>query len=233
MATRFLKAMVLASVALSATPGIAAGAEDNRVRPSLLKRTTSFIARAVTAPINPDVFGTVALAAGVTLYDVRWRRVSAADTADPRVLSIAAPARNLDPVAKLAAIQTEVGRRVTWKRDLDGYRIADYWAEAGETLNRGYGDAEDIAIVKIQALKAAGFDPKDLYISVGKDKSRGLDTLLIARAAGKFYVLDDRAASPMTPEQHGRFEPIITLGKNSTWLHGRRFRSFAARANSR
>lgn len=229
MAARYFKAMVFASLASLAMPAIAA--DSDVVRPGILKRTTSLIVRAVTAPINPDVFGTVALAAGVTLYDARWRRVTAADQSDPRVLAIAAPAIGLDPLAKLAAIQTAVGRRIAWKRDLDGYHIADYWAEAGETLNRGYGDAEDIAILKIQALKAAGFDPKDLYISVGKDASRGLDTLLVARAAGRFYVLDDRSATPLTPEQRGRFEPIITLGKNGSFLHGRRFRSFASRAS--
>jgi predicted transglutaminase-like cysteine proteinase len=40
--------------------------------------------------------------------------------------------------------------------------VADFWANAGETLRRGTGDAEDIAIAKMQVLKAAGFDPKDL-----------------------------------------------------------------------
>ncbi|MBA3667593.1 MAG: transglutaminase-like cysteine peptidase [Sphingomonas sp.] len=230
MATRFLKAMMLASIAVAPLPAAAAETSSNPPQQSFLKRTTNLLARAVTAPIKPDVFGTVALAAGVTLYDARWRRVSAADQSDPRVLAMAATLRGLDPLAKLSAIQADVGRRIAWRRDLDGYHIADYWAEAGETLNRGFGDSEDIAILKIQALKAAGFDPRDLYISVGKDKSRGLDTLLIARAGGRFYVLDDRGPAPMQSEQYGRFDPIITLGKNATWLHGRRFHSFADRA---
>ena len=42
-------------------------------------------ARSTTAPQKPDVFGTVALDAGVTAYGARWRRVSAADLADPRL----------------------------------------------------------------------------------------------------------------------------------------------------
>ena len=229
MHSHFLKAMTLLAASLAAAP---AQADDAEASPGLeaLHEPAIVVTAPSTAPANPDVFGTVALNAGVTLYDVRWRRVTAADRSHPRVLIIAAALRGRDPYAMLAAVQSEVGRRVTWKRDLDGYKISDYWAEAAETLHRGYGDSEDIAVVKIQALKAAGFNPRDLYISVGRDRSRGLDTLLVARANGRFYVLDDRADRPMTPEQHGSFEPIITLGKGVSYLHGRRYRRLAARA---
>ena len=229
MRSHFFKTMTLAVASLVATPALAGDAAsspglDSMNEPPIVVRAHS------TVPTSPDVFGTVALNAGVTLYDVRWRRVSAADRSDPRVIAIAAVARGLDPYQMLVAIQSEVRRRIVWKRDLDGYKISDYWAEAGETLTRGFGDAEDIAVVKIQALKAAGFSPRDLYISVGRDRSRGLDTLLVARANGRFYVLDDRAERPMTPEQHASFVPIITLGKGVSYLHGRRYHRLAARA---
>lgn len=173
-------------------------------------------------PVNPDVFGTVALNAGMTAYDVRWRRVSGADQADPRIVAIAASSSSLATLQKLALIHSEVNRRIMWRADLDGYGIADYWANAGETLTKGVGDSEDIAVVKIQALKAAGFSPRDLYLSVGRDKARGADALLMVRAEGRFYVLDDRIDRPLTPEEHARFVPIITLGGNGkAWLHGR------------
>ena len=173
-------------------------------------------------PVSPNVFGTVALNAGMTAYDVRWRRVSGADQTDPRIAEIAAACSSLSNLQKLALVHTEVNRRVMWRADLDGYGIADYWANAGETLTKGVGDSEDIAVVKIQALKAAGFNPRDLYLSVGRDSKRGADALLLVRADGRFYVLDDRAARPLTPEEHAKFVPIITLGANGkTWLHGR------------
>jgi predicted transglutaminase-like cysteine proteinase len=178
-------------------------------------------------PVNPDVFGTVALNAGMTVYDVRWRRVSGADQNDARIVEIAAAAKGLDALRTLAAVQTEVTRRIVWRTDLDGYGIADYWANAGETLTKGVGDSEDIAVVKIQALKAAGFNPRDLYLSVGRDKQRGADALLLARADGRFYVLDDRAARPLTPEEHAKFVPVITLGQGKSWLHGRSIASGA------
>jgi predicted transglutaminase-like cysteine proteinase len=172
-------------------------------------------------PVSPNVFGTVALNAGMTAYDVRWRRVTSADQSDARIAEIAAACAGLGTLQKLARVQAEVNRRIVWRTDLDGYGIADYWANAAETLNKGVGDSEDIAVVKIQALKAAGFNSRDLYLSVGRDKSRGADVLLLARADGKFYVLDDRVARPLTPEEHARFVPIITLGQGRAWLHGR------------
>ena len=227
MVASFLTAMMLATV-LTGAPVLAASVDATPTLNDPLMPPIVVVAPSAK-PSTPDVFGTVALSAGVTSYDVRWRRVSGADRSDPRVLAIAAVASGLDPYAMLVAIQTEVRRRVVWKRDIDGYKIYDYWAEAGETLSRGFGDAEDIAVVKIQALKAAGFNPRDLYISVGRDRSRGLDTLMVARANGRFYVLDDRAERPMTPEQHGAFEPIITLGKGISYLHGRRYRRLAGR----
>ena len=173
-------------------------------------------------PASPDVFGTVALNAGVTAYGARWRRVSKADLSDPRLLTLASPARALDPVARLNWVQSEVNGRIAWKRDLDGWHIADYWAEAGETLTRGYGDAEDIAILKMQLLKAAGIPSRDIYISVGRDKERGVDTRLLVRAGDGFYVLDDRSPQPVASRDYAGFDPIITLGVDSAWLHGRR-----------
>ena len=229
MVARFLTAMMLAISVSTGTPLFAAAVDTTPKLEDPLMPAIVVVAPSAN-PSSPDVFGTVALSAGVTSYDVRWRRVSGADRSDPRVLAIAAVADGLDPLGMLVAIQSEVRRRVVWKRDLDGYKIYDYWAEAGETLSRGFGDAEDIAVVKIQALKAAGFNPRDLYISVGRDRSRGLDTLMMARANGRFYVLDDRAERPMTPEQHGAFEPIITLGKGISYLHGRRYRRLATRS---
>jgi len=174
------------------------------------------------SPSSPDVFGTVALNAGVTFYDARFRRVASTDSKDPLVTSLAVPAAGLDPVAKLQMVQHEVNDRVRWMHDLDNMGVADFWANAGETLRRGTGDSEDIAIAKMQVLKAAGFSPKDLYISVGRHNVRGAHVVLLARAAGNFYVLDDTLQNIATPAEHARFTPIMTLGQGASWIHGKR-----------
>lgn len=176
----------------------------------------------LNAPASPDVFGTVALNAGVTFYDARFRRVASTDSKDPMVMSLAVAAAGLDPVAKLALVQHTINQRVRWQHDLDNMGVADFWANAGETLRRGTGDSEDIAIVKMQVLKAAGFNPKDLYISIGRHNVRGAHVVLLARTPSGFYVLDDTNYDIMTPAQHGRFTPIMTLGQGVSWVHGRR-----------
>jgi len=174
------------------------------------------------SPSSPDVFGTVALNAGVTFYDARFRRVASTDIKDPLVASLALAAAGLDPVAKLQMVQHEVNQRVRWMHDLDNMGVADFWANAAETLRRGTGDSEDIAIAKMQVLKAAGFSPKDLYISIGKHNVRGAHVVLLARAAGSFYVLDDTLQNIATPAQHARFTPVMTLGQGASWIHGKR-----------
>jgi len=182
----------------------------------------------LNSPSKPDVFGTVALNAGVTFYDARFRRVASTDSRDPLVLSLASPASGLDPVSKLRFVQHEVNSRIRWTHDLDNMGVADFWANAGETLKRGTGDSEDIAIAKMQVLKAAGFNAKDLYLSIGRHNVRGAHIVLLAKTDSGFFVLDDQLQDPVTPSQHGRFTPIMTLGQGMSWIHGRRVNRMAS-----
>jgi predicted transglutaminase-like cysteine proteinase len=226
----------------AATPAFATSAEaaatpskPDNYRPLILDRSATPIrknqALILARPASPDVFGTVALNAGVTFYDARFRRVSATDARDPLVMRLAAGAASLDPIGKLRLVQQEINQAVRWQHDLDNMGVADFWANAGETLRRGTGDAEDIAIAKMQVLKAAGFDPKDLYISVGRHSSRGAHILLLARTASGFFALDDKDG--MVPaSQNTRFTPIMTIGQGMSWIHGRRVNGRPARLAS-
>lgn len=173
-------------------------------------------------PASPDVFGTAAVSAGVTFYDSRFRRVAKTDRAHPLVLAMAKTVKGLTPEQQLTAVHSQVLQKVRWAHDLDTMRVADLWANAGETLERGAGDSEDIAVVQMQVLKAAGWDPRDLYISIGREKRVGTHIVLLARTPSGFYVLDDRVSRPMTPREHARFTPILTLGEGKSWIHGRR-----------
>jgi len=206
--------LVAAAPASASTEAAATPSRPDNYRPLVLDRSATPVRKnqplILARPASPDVFGTVALNAGVTFYDARFRRVAATDARDPMVLRLAAAATNLDPVAKLRMVH-----------DLDNMGVADFWANAGETLRRGSGDAEDIAIAKMQVLKAAGFDPKDLYISVGRHSSRGAHILLLARTASGFFALDDRDGM-MPASQNTKFTPIMTLGQGMSWIHGRR-----------
>lgn len=175
-------------------------------------------------PLNPDVLGTAAVNSGVTLYDARFRRVAAADRNHSGVRAIAAELTGLPPVAQLSRVKSAVARRVRYAPDLETLRVSDYWSSAGDTLDRGAGDDEDIAIVAMQALKAAGFDPADLYISIGRDR-RGAHAVLLARTADGFYLLDN-AEPAIIPASDGgsgaRFVPTMTIGSGRSWIHGYR-----------
>lgn len=176
------------------------------------------------APAAPDVLGTAALDAGVTIYDSRFRRVAAADRDHPRVLEIAAQLAGLDPLAQLVRVKQLVEREVRFASDLETMRVSDYWSPAGDTLQRGAGDDEDIAIVQMQVLKVAGFSPRDLYISVGRHKQHGAHAVLIARAPQGFFVLDQAEPGVLPANAPGprRFVPMMTIGTGRSFLHGYR-----------
>jgi len=181
------------------------------------------LAAAITIFLHSQANTTsAAINAGVTFYDARFRRVSRTDRAHPLVTQMAGTLRGLPPEQQLVAVHRQVLQKVRWAHDLDTIRVADLWANAGETLERGAGDSEDIAIVAMQVLKAAGWNPADLYISIGREKKVGTHIVLLARAPSGFYILDDRANRAMTPQEHARFTPILTLSEGKSWIHGRR-----------
>ena len=202
--------------------------------PSRYNRLRDYAVRPVApiAPVSPDVFGTATVGAGVTFYDVRFRRVSKADRDAPEVMAIADAVRHLPQAEQLAAVQREVLRRVRWSHDLDNMRVADFWSNAGETLQRGTGDSEDIAIVQMQALKAAGFNSRDLYLSIGRQKQVGAHIVLLARTADGFVMLDDRTGHPVPAVENRLFTPVLTIGEGKSWIHGRRVRGMTAHASA-
>lgn len=227
---RALLAIICAFTAGSALAQTVVGPDS---APSRYNRLRDYAVRPVTiVPASPDVFGTATIGAGVTFYDARFRRVSQADRADPAVLELASALRGLSPLDQLAAVQREALRRVKWSHDFDNMHVADFWSNAGETLQRGTGDSEDIAIVEMQALKAAGFNARDLYISIGRSKQVGAHVVLLARTPDGFMMLDDRTGHPVPAVDNRLFTPVLTIGEGKSWIHGRRVRGMTAHASA-
>jgi len=232
MPHRVMLAITGAFIASSALAQTVVGPDSTSSR---FNRLRDISVRPLTAnpPVSPDVFGTAAIGAGVTFYDARFRRVSLADRNDPAVLAIAERLRGLTPAEQLAVVQREVLARVKWSTDLETMHVADFWSNAAETLQRGTGDSEDIAIVQMQALKAAGFNSRDLYISIGRQKPIGAHIVLLARTPDGFMVLDDRVGRPMPAQSNRQFTPVLTIGEGKSWIHGRRISGMTDHASAR
>src|SRR5687767_7614730 len=175
-----------------------------------------------SSPDSPDLFGTVALRVRADRYSAGWRRAARDASFLPSMQRLVAPARGLAREQQIAYVQTAVTRNIRWISDATEWGRHDYWASAAETLQHGAGDMEDRAIVKMQALRTLGFPTRDLYLTMGRDKVGGPITVLLARVGHRFYVLDDLGGAPIAADRRQGFEPMITLGQNASWIHGRR-----------
>ena len=173
------------------------------------------------APAKPDAFGTVALTVGKTRYDERWHRAMA-NTGSEALGQLTQGMATRSRREQLFQVQAAVNRAIRFRNDIATRGRADHWASAGETLSSRSGDCEDFAILKLQALRRLGFDPADLYLSIGRDRVRGDHALALVRIDGRFWALDNLRSTPVPAEAHGNFEPVFTLSEGSSWLHGRR-----------
>ena len=132
--------------------------------------------------------------------------------------------RGKDAFERLEAVNWYVNKRVRFTDDIRQYGRKDVWAAANETLNRGRGDCEDYAIAKLQMLRRAGIADKDLYLVVVKDLVRRADhAILVVRAAGHMYVLDNGTDELLDTETVSDYRPVLTFAAaGPTWTHGYR-----------
>ena len=198
---------LLMTAALAGGPAIAAANE---------RLPASF-----TAPVKPDVFGTVALTVGKTRYDERWHHAMA-DTGNEALGRLTQGMATSSRREQLFLVQMAVNHSIAFRNDISTHGRPDHWATAAETLSSRSGDCEDFAILKLQALRRLGFDPADLYLSIGRDRARGDHALALVRLDGRFWALDNLRDTPVFAEGRNNFEPVFTLAEGGSWLHGRR-----------
>jgi predicted transglutaminase-like cysteine proteinase len=171
---------------------------------------------------RPDVFGTVALRVGHTPLDARWKRVEHSSVSGAAA-AFARGQRGKDSVEKLEAVNWYVNKRVRFVDDSRQFGRGDVWSAANDTLNRGRGDCEDFAIAKLAMLRRAGFADRDLYLVILRDTVRRADhAVLVVRAAGHMYVLDNGTDRLLDSERVQDYRPIFTFAASGTWTHGYR-----------
>ncbi len=171
---------------------------------------------------RPDLFGTVALQVGHTPLDARWRAVEHASlTGAPA--RFAAALKGAGPSEQLRRVNRYVNSRVQYEDDQRRFGRADVWSSANETLRAGRGDCEDYAIAKLQILRAAGFNGRDLYLSIVRDLVRRADhAVVVARASGHMYVLDDGTSEVLDARVVSDYRPMLTFASYGEWTHGYR-----------
>lgn len=176
-----------------------------------------------TGAVPPDVLGTTTLPIQADRYAVEWARASRDASSSPAMRQLIEPARALNRLDQIAYVQAIVAQRIRWRSDATEWGRHDYWASAQETLAHGAGDQEDRAILKLQALRALGFSPRDLYLTIGKESIGGPPIfVLLVRQSGRYFVLDDWSGPPRPVERRKDFVPMLSFAQGGAWIHGKR-----------
>lgn len=191
-------------------------------RGSFLQPTIYPTLRAPVATDRPDVFGTVALSVARTSLDSRWRKV-ASGSAGGAAIRYAASLADQTTLDRIDAVNRYVNGHIRFTNDSEQFGTADRWMSGGDTLRLGKGDCEDYAIAKLQMLRQAGFDDKDLYLVILRDLSRRADhAVLVVRAEGRMLVLDNGTNRIVDSASIADYRPILTFSGNQAWTHGYR-----------
>ena len=217
--------LVLAAGALCAvSPANAAGSPV-----SMPRQPTGYVA----ATPGPNMLGTAAVAIQASRFSGSWANAMQDASHNPLLLQMVAPARGMPPLQQIGYVQSRVHNAIRWESDATLWGQHDYWASANETLAKGAGDMEDRAIFKMHALRALGFNPSDLWLTLARDVVGGPITVLTVRLDGRYYILDDTGGAPFVADsRRNAFQPILSFGANGAWVHTHGTGVFVARTAS-
>lgn len=100
--------------------------------------------------------------------------------------------------------------QIEYSLDQDTYGLMEYFATPREMLDRGMGDCEDYAIMKMHLLLMAGFPPSDMFLLAGlynDGVNLGGHAVLGIIIDGRVWVLDNMRNSIIPLDQYTAFEP--------------------------
>jgi predicted transglutaminase-like cysteine proteinase len=135
----------------------------------------------------------------------------------PQYLAATNPTTNL-PLIKggIEQINYWVYRNVAYKPD-----NIDEWSPAEVTLQRRYGDCEDLALLKRALLLAQGYKEDDVIMLIVYDLiSRQDHALLLVNSSNRWYILDSRTPTVLRQEQVQDYTPIKGYTRHQTWIFG-------------
>lgn len=123
----------------------------------------------------------------------------------------------------LAAVDAFVHHTIRYAPDETTWGVADYWATPVEVLQKGQGDCEDHAILKMALLADLGVAWSDMRIVVGRDTVRGQPHAVLAvRLDGEALILDNLAPAPLPDRLVSRYQPLYAVSATGSWVLGYR-----------
>jgi predicted transglutaminase-like cysteine proteinase len=132
----------------------------------------------------------------------------------------------LEGEERLQAVNEGINALIVYASDDELYGVGDYWATIEESMSRGRGDCEDIAIAKMWLLNAAGVDLSSMRLVVLKDTLRNLDHAVLSVVEnGHQYVLDNAAWKVGRADWMRGYRPIYALSSEQSWIYGMRMPS--------
>lgn len=174
---------------------------------------------------NDSELGTMAIPVETTRFDDRWARVRRAPAARmiQAQLDRAAVTRDLGEATTLERVNLWVNRQIAYADDDRNYQQRDFWATADETVERGSGDCEDFAILKMHMLRAAGIDGDRIKLVLLRDLAINADhAFLLVRSSAGWVVLDNMTDRIYDGRQANAVRPILSFSGNQRWIHGYR-----------
>jgi predicted transglutaminase-like cysteine proteinase len=134
---------------------------------------------------------------------------------DNRLRSIIASAAVREGRARIGEINRAINLAIRPASDLRRFGIADRWTTPLETMRSGMGDCEDYAILKLLALREAGFAADDLQLLIVRDRAARNDHAVAAvRLDGRWLVLDNRGFT-LVELEHMRYRLLAQLAPDA------------------
>ncbi len=155
-----------------------------------------------------------------TMFDAEWSRVSH-DRLSRGQFRRYIGAAHTDRIALIGNVNRWVNRNINYVEDIQLFGQGDHWAGAKQTLRLRMGDCEDIALVKMQLLAAAGVRRQDMVLTIARDLVRNADhAVLLVRQDNGFLLLDNTTDQLLDGSYSHDYRPIMSFAEDDRWLHG-------------
>ena len=121
----------------------------------------------------------------------------------------------------VSAVNAGVNRLIRYRPDRAIYGQLDFWANPSTTLNRGAGDCEDYAILKMAVLADAGIPRSAMSIVVLKDQRRDVyHAVLSIRTTRGNFILDNVGQEVLADTELPDYMPLYSVSNGRGQIYG-------------